>query len=433
VPAWQPLTAIKGEAKPLHAETPEQKLDRERAERAAAFAYVHANSGSPRAWAILGLLQHRLAGDKEAMQHVAEALQSFDDRAGLGFAARYEYARLQLQQGNLDDARALFLDSAGIALDEGWLPPIDADFRTALGKGFDAHIRQTAARLLAENRCLSLVALASQVRPLNEGALADALIEQAVAGTRGKERLTAALAGIEQLRDAGQLKQAETLLDTLLTDKELSQDSALWHLAASLTGRDRPTGRAVEYLDRALDLEYRQLPDVINLQQIRRDYGRLLHGYREVLAAMATLDRQPPKEMVAKVVRAADRWRSLDPDGTAACQAAARILKSLGATELAWEYLTTPLALRPTEAAPHLQMARALRADGDHDLADRAFAAAFAAEPANAEILWERALALRQAGKFTESRVVLRQLADGTWHQRHQGIQQEARWLLGGR
>jgi ferric-dicitrate binding protein FerR (iron transport regulator) len=67
------------------------------------------------------------------------------------------------------------------------------------------------------------------------------------------------------------------------------------------------------------------------------------------------------------------------------------------------------------------------------DLADRAFAAAFAAEPTDAQILWDRAQNLRQAGKRPEADKLVRLLADGTWQPRFQALQAQARWHLEGR
>jgi len=53
--------------------------------------------------------------------------------------------------------------------------------------------------------------------------------------------------------------------------------------------------------------------------------------------------------LLPRVIRAADHRRSLDSDSTAACQAAAHILQILGAKDLAWENLTTPIGLKPNK------------------------------------------------------------------------------------
>ena len=45
----------------------------------------------------------------------------------------------------------------------------------------------------------------------------------------------------------------------------------------------------------------------------------------------------------------------------------------MGARDLAWDYLTTPIGLKPNESEPWLGLARSLAAEGELDLADRGF------------------------------------------------------------
>ena len=69
---------------------------------------------------------------------------------------------------------------------------------------------------------------------------------------------------------------------------------------------------------------------MIDLNQVREEYGKLLDHYQKLADAMVTLKVQPPAGFLTRAVRAADRWRALDSDGAAACQAAARIVRKLG-------------------------------------------------------------------------------------------------------
>ena len=62
-----------------------------------------------------------------------------------------------------------------------------------------------------------------------------------------------------------------------------------------------------------------------------------------------------------------------------------------------------------------------------------AFAEAFETERTNAQILWDRAQNLQQAGRFDAARAVYRQLADGNWQPRFQWMAQQARWQLNNR
>jgi Tfp pilus assembly protein PilF len=137
-----------------------------------------------------------------------------------------------------------------------------------------------------------------------------------------------------------------------------------------------------------------------------------------------------PVEFVARVVRTADRWRALDDDDTQACQAAARIFQRLGASGLAWEYLTTPLAEKPNEASPWLNLAQVFRNEGDFELADKAYDEAFKAEATNAQILWDRAQNLLQAGRVADARRIYEQLAAGEWQPRFQWLKAQAKQFL---
>ncbi len=241
------------------------------------------------------------------------------------------------------------------------------------------------------------------------------------------------LAAVGFLRDAGQVADAEKLLAPLLADVELAKRGALWRLAAGLAEARDGKARQMECLERALDAEYRDLPEVVSLERLRHDYRELLGHYDGLTDAMLTLKAEPPRDFLAKVVRAADRWRSLDREAAGPCEAVARILQKLPdreAHELAWDYLTTPVGLRPNESGPWANLARALQRRGEPQRADQAFASAFAAEPTNAQLLWDRARNLRQAVRPEEARKLLRRLADGPWQPRFSGLQRQARWQL---
>ncbi len=111
-------------------------------------------------------------------------------------------------------------------------------------------------------------------------------------------------------------------------------------------------------------------------------------------------------------------------------QAAARVLQQLGAKELAWGYLTTPVGLRPNEAAPWVSLAQQLHGDGAFDLASQAYTTAFEAEPTNAQILWDHALMLQQLGRMEQVGPLYQKLAEGDWQPRFQGLRNQARQLL---
>src|SRR5262249_56346867 len=122
----------------------------------------------------------------------------------------------------------------------------------------------------------------------------------------------------------------------VLAHQEWGQRAALWRLAGKLAGRRDRTARALECLEKALELEYAQLPEVIDLQAVRRDYGALLGHYQSLADAMVTLKVRPPADFLARAVRAADRWRALGRGGGGARQAGGRIRRGPGGARPGW-------------------------------------------------------------------------------------------------
>ena len=66
--------------------------------------------------------------------------------------------------------------------------------------------------------------------------------------------------------------------------------------------------------------------------------------------------------------------------------------------------------------------------NGDRE--DRAYAAAFEAEPTNAQILWDRAENLRRASRATEAKKLYRQLAESKWQPRFSWLKSQAQAKL---
>jgi hypothetical protein len=278
-----------------------------------------------------------------------------------------------------------------------------------------------------------VLTLARQCWELNDQALAEHLYQLALQGVpAGREGLPVRLDALDFLMYSNQLSEADLLLGAMLRDPELMGLADLWRVGASLAARREMKGRELECLERAVELEFNDSPEVINLRQVRNDYSTLLSHYARLAEAVVTLKLPPPPGFRARVVRAADRWRYFDTQSEAACQQAAGVLRTLGEAELAWDYLTSPVAGRPGEPGPLVALAGQLQRQGELLLADRAFEAAFASEPTDAQVLWDRAQNLRQAGQLTRSRALVRQLAEGNWQPRFSGLQAQARSLIAG-
>jgi predicted Zn-dependent protease len=421
----------------------ERQVEAERA-----LDFVRRNKSSPFGWPMLSLVQDKIGDGKEDQLALAEAYRLFENVPYLAYPARYERARCLLHAGHSEEARTVFLDLYAETLKAGVVPPIDRAVAEALsphprprnlrfspeGRGeavsWAKLMRRTSADLVADHRRLQALTLAWQSRLIGNQSLADDLFAQAMANLDDKERFVTSLAGIDYLIQTGQAKKAEKLLQPLLEEERYAKFPGLWRLAAWLGFLRENNARAASDLDRALDLEYAHLPDVIDLAAVRREYSRLLEQYLEVASELAKAKASPPRDFLPKVIRAGDRWRALDSDPTGACFVTARILKTLGREDLGWEYLTTPVGLRPNEAGPWLDLARALAQSRDKDWVDRAYRGAFEAEPSNAQILWDQAKNLQEAGKTPEARKLFQRIADGDWQSRFDDVKKEARRQL---
>jgi hypothetical protein len=367
-------------------------------------------------------------------QVLDEATSALAKDASLSYVAQYERARLTLETGDRADAQQQFLRLYATARKDGGLPRIDQSFRNIL-QDSSAHeeswrglMRETARQLVAGNQRLDAEELGRQCMLLGDEALAGELLDLAIEQVKDDQQLSVTLAAVDLYTQLGRRDLAELQLQTLLASKTFSQTHSIWRLAADFAAGSRQTARSCACLEKALALEYEHLPQEIDLQMVRQDYGNLLAHFEAQAAALATLEQPAPRDLIVRVVRAADRWRSLDIDGTAACQSAARILSSLGAHELAWDYLTT--SYTADQSTNWLAVAQGLQQGGDTALADRAYAAALDADPANAQILWAHAEMLRQVRRPAEARPLLRRLAQGQWAAQYKQIQDQARQVL---
>jgi ferric-dicitrate binding protein FerR (iron transport regulator)/tetratricopeptide (TPR) repeat protein len=429
---WQNLGQVDGQQ-------PGSGWFRERQRRALEF--VRAHRGTAFAWALLGMLYDDTARtDTRFHGELADAYGLFADYPAFGYAARYERARSLLHAGKRDEARAQFREMFGGAIKAGVLPAVDGSFREALqGDEKEADLwtdmmRETAADFCTRHQRPAAVALAWQCWQLGDQPLASNLLAAVLGGIENDdERALTALSAVAFLHQTGQYAAADERLRPLLEHETLARQPELWRLAGRIADARGLAARSIECLERALALEYKDLPEVIQLEEVRRDYGRLLDHYASLARAVTALKIDPPRDLLAKTVRAADCWRALDHDEAGRpCDTAAAILRSLGAGDLAWEYLTTPIAQRPNESGPWLGLAHSLQREGEFVLADRAYAAACEAEPTNPQILWDRAQALRQNGQQAEARKVLRQIVEGDWQPRFGWVRSQARWQMEG-
>ena len=419
-----------------------------RTDFARTLAFIHDNRDSVLGWALLVQTQQRGSHHNREYLALAKAWEELAvspprKQGSPDFRAQYEQACCLADGGKREEARKLFEELYARALKAGGLPAVDARFMNALlgDAGADDRwtplLRSTAAKFVKEKRRAAVVYLAWQCQQLKDPTLADTLLAAALDGiTDDAERLIVHLAAIDYLSHTSQQDRAGALMEGLLGNDKWNEAPLLWRLAARLATERGEGERSSECLERALDLEYRELPNVIPLESWRQDYGALLTHYR-ALAGRTTstktpLDSRWRGELLARTIRAADRWRAHDPEATSACQTASEILRLLGEDELAWEYLTTPNAMQPERAASVRSVAASLSREGQHTLAEFAYEVAHDAEPSDPNIVWERAQNLRRAGRNDEAQRWLRVLVaprkEESWEWRR--VRERAEWEL---
>jgi ferric-dicitrate binding protein FerR (iron transport regulator) len=399
--------------------------------------FIRRNRGNVLGWALLHRLTERTRHGDPRNKALAETWGLLAEGSQDAYVPRYEQALRSYYSGQQADAARFFRALYDETLREGFLPPLDYRFRDALRGGergkdpWETLMLQTASDLVARKNRPAVVALALQCWQLGERPLSDNLLTLALDGPANPdERTEATLSAIAFLWHTNRLARADELVTRLLADEKLARQPGLWRLAGRLADRRDLPDRSMICLEKALDLEYQELPDVIDLESWRRDYGTLLGHYQRLAAASLVLHAPPPSDLAVRTIRAADRWRAHDPEATRACQTAATILQKLGFLDLAWEYWTTPAALQPEQWGSWQGLAQNLNRENQLDLANRAYAAASEREPENPLILWEWAENLRQGGRAGEGDVLLRRLAEDRGPEAFEAIRSQARWQL---
>ena len=386
---------------------------------------------------------HATAADEARQRVLAAEWGRIAAANGEDYRARYEQACCLSQAHQRAEAEKRFKELYAQALKAGVLPPIDRRFQQGLQNlgekpihdQWNPLMHETARQFIDKKRYTAAVALAEQCWQLDERALAGTLLNEVLAAVKNQpDGWMTTLAVVDFYQHNNELARADALLQPLLADPRLAEMPGLWRLAAALVERRGMETQAISYLEKALGLEYRHLPNVIDLNSWRADYGRLLNYYLKSARGAKALNAAAPPDLRAKTLRTIDRWRAHDPEANERCKTAAEIFNLLGETELAWDYHTTALLDQGLSVSTWQNLAESLSKEGDYrPVADEALLVAAQVEPSNAEVLWQRALNLRAAKQNEEADQLLRRLANETWPERYQGIRAAAQFQMKGR
>lgn len=306
----------------------------------------------------------------------------------------------------------------------------DLPFGESKETGFSGLIKSTVQWLIEQGRDHEAIQLAWQAKKLGQSGVALQCLEMLRADSDARPEVTQFVLldyFVYKKRD----DRARRIVGQLLSQQHFKDSVGLRRVASELAKRSGRLAESIRYMEEALDLEYKNLPQVYDVSKVRQSYQQLFGLYSQLIKVVAVPGDQAPMKLVQRVIRSADRWRSLETDVTQVCQQAYSLLRDLGYDDLAWDYLTTPVALKPNEAAPWIAMANTLVSNRDYTLADKAYESAFATEKTNAKILWDHANMLKRAGNSSKAKMILRKLADGNWQRRFNGVKRDAERALG--
>ncbi len=401
-----------------------------------AMEYLRANKNTIFGWTLLCKMQDRalamkpkLKSTRELFATLAGACELFMKMPGLNYAVRYEKARNLLRAGETKAARNAMQILHAESIKRG-LPLLDSEMRDALLPEVDL-IQTTADALIKKKAVRSLFVLAHQARALGDLSMTRLILERIpkLASEKSRNAYIRAIAHFyaDQL---DQPERADALVRELLKDENLAKDKSLWDFAHQLARKRDMPARALHCLERSNALFFSAPSEVIDLREVRAEHHALLNEYGKISTSLRSLNLPLPDGFLQKVIRVADQWRAVDPGYGEASTMTAQILRLWGQHDLAWDYLTTPVGLEPYDASRWQGLAQTLKKSGERKLADLAYASAFSIEPTNAQILYDRAMNLRESGREAEARNLFRQLVDGQWQPRFRSLQSQAKWQL---
>ena len=418
--------------------------EKRREERDRALEYVRRNKGTAFGWGLLCLMKDRADEDEAAKKDVrdthkalAEAWPLFREVRALVYAAEYEHARSLWKAGQHTEARQRFVDLYEGTLKAGGLPahrcrlPPGAGGCRSRGRSMGRPGAQDGRGAGGGQAPAGGAGAGGAVPPGRRRGDGDGAARHGAGRHQGRQGASGNDArGHRRPARDGAVRGGRPAAARPARRPRGGEAGGPVAAGGTAGGEARPAGAGDGVPGASAGRRVPQPAGGDRPAPVREEYGRLLGHYQDLANALERLKMRPPDNFVSTVVRTADRWRAIDPEADGACEIAGRILRTLGERELVWDYLTTPVARRPNESGPWVALAGTLSRTGELDLADRAYAAAFEAEPTNAQILWDRAQNLRQAGKLTEARKLYRQLAEGDWQPRFNWVRSQAKWQL---
>ncbi|NLS94449.1 MAG: hypothetical protein GXX96_20015, partial [Planctomycetaceae bacterium] len=376
-------------------------------------------------------------GGSEAVARVGDAVETtLRDGGPRAFRLRFLHAEAVARSEQVARGQKLFRALVGDMLDARTIPRIDPQTRKIFfastedreaWKGIVQRITEAALEHTAGTQSL---AVAASLHDLGETESAERFFAAVTASLSRETQGLETLAAVSYLWRTQQRSRAEAMLDALLANDRYEKSPLLWRLAGRMAEAQGRPARAAECLDRALALQFEHRPKEVDLGVFRTDYGELLGLFCKAAEETPGSDAALPDRLISRIVSSADRWRSVDPQSGEVCRLAGAALARCGAIDLAWDYVTSPLATDEQTSLNWSALGATYHRQGQYELADRAYELACADDPANAELLWNRARVLIEANRRNEARGLLETLAAGSWKPEYGWIQTLAKKAL---
>ena len=219
----------------------------------------------------------------------------------------------------------------------------------------------------------------------------------------------------------GQVDRAAPLLDTALAREATPE---LLRLAAQVAERQGRVADAADLLDKAITAEG---DGPVALAALRMDMQHLL-ALRGRVALLATGTAR--ETALDAAVDLSHRWRDLDPDNAAIDRQVGELLLAGGRRDEAWRQLSTAIERHPMEGDGWALVAEVMEKEGRLDESLSYWQQAVVIDQTNPTWRMRKAQALFALGRDDEGKALLKEIKDGTWHERWMNVTYQVQTML---
>ena len=253
-------------------------------ERRRAIDFAVHNADNVLGWCTLAMVQDRCPHTRR-LEGRGRRLGRPAEKSGLRLPGPVRTGPLPGQRRARGAGPAKYQALFQAALKEGVLPPLDSSFRSVLEGGkqdiWAKLMRETAARVRQKKARPVIVTLAWQCYQLGDAAMADTLLDQALANVPADEKAYTGIAAVHFLNAdrpvrPGRPGGPRPLGPTRSWPSRLA--SGGWRRRRPTTGRTR-SGPSSAWSGPWTSSTPPSSPEVFDVQPIRNDYGRLLSHY----------------------------------------------------------------------------------------------------------------------------------------------------------